>query len=116
MRKSTSTSRKITRILNAVFPGTLGSSAVPQSNMSPAWPAKTYIDKTYTDVTVPDAVGELSVPTGDERLDFLHTILIDLLQKNFIRGVRMGDGSLSYLATDAGRSYVAEQLGILDGT
>lgn len=68
----------------------------------------------YTNVTVPDATGELSVPTGNDRQDSLHSILIDLLQWKFIQAVRMSDGSLSYLATQAGKQYIAERA--FDGT
>jgi len=83
----------VTRILNAK--SQLG---------SPAWPVK--ID--YDHVPVPDAVRELSVPTGDENLDFLHVILIGLLNDGFIYSVRRKDGTLGHVATELGRQQVAE--------
>ena len=99
------TTRKLLR--NAASRFLRGSPAAPDLNQSPVSPAKTE----YVPVSKPDAISELCLPTGDEQLDNLHVILIDLLQRNFIAAVRMDeDQTLRYYATDSGKKYVKEHL------
>jgi hypothetical protein len=97
------TTRKLLR--NATSRFLRGSSAAPDLNQSPVSKAE------YVPVSKPDAISELCLPSGDEQLDNLHVILIDLLQRNFIAAVRMDeDQTLRYYATDSGKKYVKEHL------
>lgn len=106
-RPFTSTGRKLTRLLNAASRSRKGSSAAQELNQSPASNAGT----TYTEIGIPEAIAELCLPTGDEHLDYLHVILIDLVQKGFIQAVRVPeDTHLRYIATQAGKQFVEEQL------
>lgn len=82
------------------------SPAAPTQGMSPASPAKIH----YVDVSSADAIAQLCVSTGSEDLDFVHTILIDLIQKKLIRAVYW-NGALGYLATEAGHEYVNKYFG-----
>lgn len=101
------TGLKLTRLRNAVSRLHPGSSAAAESNLSPASPAETG----YVPVSRPEAIAELCLPTGEEEIDNLHMILIDLIQKNLIGAVRFPDQSLRYYATESGRKYVEEVLG-----
>lgn len=59
---------------------------------------------------VPEVIAELCIPSGDQRVDFVHSILIDLIQHGYIRAVRNVEKGLGYLATDEGHKYVEETL------
>lgn len=96
------TARKLTLLRNAASRFRLGSRAAATLNPSPAPPAGTV----YVPVSRPDAIAELCLPTGEEQIDTLHMILIDLIQKNFIGAVRFPDQTLRYYATESGRKYV----------
>lgn len=100
------TSRTLTRLRNAASRLRPGSHAAPELNPSPAPPAGT----SYVPVSRPDAIAELCLPTGEEQMDTLHMILIDLIQKNFIGAVRFPDQTLRYYATESGQKYVEEVL------
>lgn len=98
--------QKLTLLRNAASRLHLGSHAAPARNPSPAPSAEIV----YVPVSRPDAIAELCLPTGEEQIDVLHTILIDLIQKNFIGAVRGPDQTLRYYATESGRKYVEEVL------
>lgn len=100
------TIRKLLRLHNAVSRLHPESHAAADLNPSPASPARTE----YVPVSRPDAIAELCLPTGEEQMDALHMILIDLIQKNFIGAVRFPDQSLRYYATESGQKYVEEVL------
>lgn len=78
------------------------------ANLNP--PSVPPVGTEYVPVTRPDAIAELCLPTGDEQMDSLHMILIDLIQKNFIGAVRFPDHTLRYYATDSGKKYVEDVL------
>ena len=79
------------------------SGAAPTPNASPA----PNVNKAYIPVSKPDAIAQLCFPTGDEQLDYLHVILIDLVQKDLIGVVRTeNDPTLRYFATQTGKEYV----------
>lgn len=100
-----STTRKLTQLLNAAFRSRKDQSAVPGLNRSPASTA----NQTYIPVSKADAIAELCVPTGDEQIDYIHVILIDLIQKDLIGAVRTeNDNTLRYYATSTGKKFVEE--------
>lgn len=107
---STFMSRSLTRLRNAVSRYRKGSFAAPDPNRSPARNAETV----YIDVPSPDAIAILCQPTGSEQLDFIHSIIIDLIQMGLLKAVRTGNGdsAIGYLATEAGNRYVQEHLGL----
>lgn len=89
---------------DAESPSNPVSPAAPDSSQSPAQPV-------YVPVSKPDAIAKLCIPTGDELMDEVHTVLIDLLQKDLIYAVcTEDDPMLRYSATSAGKQYVEDQL------
>lgn len=67
----------------------------------------------YVDIPPPDAIAKLCQPTGDEDLDNLNMILIDLIQRGLLKAVHAEhEETFRYLATEAGHKYVEEHLGI----
>lgn len=101
------TARKLTQLLNAVSRSRKDQFAAPELNPSPVSTA----NLTYIPVSKPDVIAQLCIPTGDEQIDHIHVILIDLVQKDLIGAVRIkdGDNTLRYYATQAGKKFVGEQ-------
>lgn len=99
--------RKLTQLRNAAFPSPPVSPAAPVPSPSPAPRAEI----SYIPVSKADAIAKLCEPTGDELLDEIHIVLIDLLQRDYIYAVCTAtDPALRYSATDAGKKYVEENL------
>lgn len=59
-----------------------------------------------TPVSVPDAVAELSRPTGNTGLDHVHEMTIDCLQRGYLYAVRDPHNELRFLVTPAGKAYI----------
>lgn len=65
----------------------------------------------YLPVSKADAIARLCVQTGDERIDDIHSVLIDLIQQDLIYAVcTEDDPTLRYSATELGMSYVRNHL------
>lgn len=101
--------RLILRIVSAVKRGPRESPSPPTVRVSPAVTVE-YVS--YSPVAVPDAIAELSYPTGDEARDDVHSVLIDCLQHNLITAYRDSEGDMRFGMTPEGRSRVNKFLGL----
>jgi hypothetical protein len=99
-------SHLLKKLAAAVFPGTAERPSPPTQNQSPAIPAGT----DCTPVSVPDAVAELSRPTGNSGLDHVHEMTIDCLQRGYLYAVRDPNDELRFAVTPAGKDYIKRML------
>ena len=114
MKLLTFTSRLLKKAADAVSTALAAHSSPPTQNPSLALTAPGisggYYPNDCSPVSVPDAVAELSRPTGNMGLDHVHEMTIDCLQRGYLYAVRDPNDELRFAVTPAGKDYIKRML------
>jgi hypothetical protein len=102
----TITSRLLKKLHDAVSTAIAVHSSPPVRNQSLALTA----GSDCTPVSVPDAVAELSRPTGNPGMDHVHEMTIDCLQRGYLYAVRDPNDELRFAITPSGKDYIKRML------